>query len=573
MAPRRRCPVCRSRQWHKEPSSGLIACSEGHILQNYRNETTTEAEDLGGAHAMLKRTIKSGRKKTEDLGLGRANPQLYHGARGTYLYYQCLQLIFRKQIAALTKLWNLPSEFELICRDIWALNLTLLPEHPPPEPYHYVHGENAGSQDDDDQDPSSDENDEDGDEDGILATLQADTSSESEPEGEDGDGVGRGEPKQTRKKRSPDLNKYRSVTSTIAVLMLACWTIRIPVMFRDFVSAIEAYDLPYLDPVRHLPPTMVAHLTRAKIQSLSMQRPPRTLTLHNLTSRLAKKMHASFDVFTPELNAAPLLWRIIRVLGGNPTLYQLTKQLACILSLPLSVSYTLAPGLERLKANDPEHHVYDHVPVEVGFVAVTIIALKMVYGLDGEDRVHSDPGDPGLSLPAIDEYLEYVGRLSEKDIKERNTMFSSESQMSVGDLNDVMLDEYVSFCERALLGGENDGDGVVAKYFPLKGREWKDLPDSETAIPCGKMQGSRPDEDGKGVRPGEKYKVFIGTDSGGSVATGLEALVRRGAGYIKVSEEDIFSVTERCERRLLSWWKKQRKNTRNRKRSQIRTKH
>ncbi len=107
----------------------------------------------------------------------------------------------------------------------------------------------------------------------------------------------------------------------------------------------------------------------------------------------------------------------------------------------------LAPGLERLKASDPEHHVYDHVPVEVGFVAVTIIALKMVYGLDGEDRlvntwqedkvidgsyasrVHSDPGDPGLSLPAIDEYLEYVSGLSEKDITERNTMFSSESQM------------------------------------------------------------------------------------------------------------------------------------------------
>ncbi|KAK0206431.1 hypothetical protein DFS33DRAFT_1381535 [Desarmillaria ectypa] len=572
MAPRRRCPVCQSRQWHKEPSSGLIACREGHILQNYRNETTTEAEDLGGAHAMLKRTIKSGRKKAEDVGLGRANPQLYHGTRGTYLYYQCLQLIFRKQITALTRLWNLPSEFELVCRDIWALNLTLLPEHPPPEPYHYVHGENAGSQDDDDQDPLSDKNDEDGDDDQILATLQADTSSESESEREDGDGSGCEEPKQTRKKRSPNLNKYRSVTSTVAVLMLACWTMRIPVMFRDFISAIEAYDLPYLDPVRLLPPTMVAHLTRAKIQSLSMQWPPRTLTLHNLTSRLAKKMHALFGVFTPELNAAPLLWRVTKVLGGNPTLYQLTKQLARLLSLPLSVSYTLAPGLERLKESDPEHHAYDHVPVEVGFVAVTIIALKMVYGLDGEHRVHSNPGDPASSLPAIDEYLEYMGRLSEEDIKERNTMFSSESQMSVGDLNELMLDEYVSFCERALLGGENDGDGVVAKYFPLKGRECKNLPNSETEIPCGKMQGSRPD-DGKGVRPGEKYKVFIGTDSGGSVAADLEMLVRRGAGYIKVSEEDIFSVTERCERRLLSWWKRQQKDNRNRKRSGTETKH
>jgi len=80
MAPRRRCPVCRSKQWHKEPSSGLIACSEGHILQvsslrlphkagltpctqNYRNEAA-EADDLG-PHALRRRALKSGRKKKE----------------------------------------------------------------------------------------------------------------------------------------------------------------------------------------------------------------------------------------------------------------------------------------------------------------------------------------------------------------------------------------------------------------------------------------------------------------------------------------------------------------------------
>ena len=32
MARRRRCPVCKSRQWRKEPSSGVITCSEGHVL-------------------------------------------------------------------------------------------------------------------------------------------------------------------------------------------------------------------------------------------------------------------------------------------------------------------------------------------------------------------------------------------------------------------------------------------------------------------------------------------------------------------------------------------------------------
>jgi RNA polymerase I-specific transcription initiation factor RRN7 len=79
MAPRRKCPVCGSKQWHKDSSSGLVACSEGHVIQvcgchlstsilegnrhcqNYRNEAG-EADDLGN-HTMRKRTLKSGRQK------------------------------------------------------------------------------------------------------------------------------------------------------------------------------------------------------------------------------------------------------------------------------------------------------------------------------------------------------------------------------------------------------------------------------------------------------------------------------------------------------------------------------
>jgi len=39
--------------------------------------------------------------------------QVYHGARARYHYFQCLQLLLRKQVVALTILWNLPPEFEV----------------------------------------------------------------------------------------------------------------------------------------------------------------------------------------------------------------------------------------------------------------------------------------------------------------------------------------------------------------------------------------------------------------------------------------------------------------------------
>ena len=42
---------------------------------------------------------------------------VYHGDRARFHYYQCLQLLFRKQVAALTTLWKLPPEFE-VCRPL-----------------------------------------------------------------------------------------------------------------------------------------------------------------------------------------------------------------------------------------------------------------------------------------------------------------------------------------------------------------------------------------------------------------------------------------------------------------------
>ena len=82
---------------------------------------------------------------------------------------------------------------------------------------------------------------------------------------------------------------YEKPASTIAVLLVACWTMRVPVLCRDFIrhviafnseleltitivaSLIEKYELPYLDPVARqlLPGDMVVHLSKHNIQALS----------------------------------------------------------------------------------------------------------------------------------------------------------------------------------------------------------------------------------------------------------------------------------------------------------------
>jgi len=85
MGLRPRCPICLSRRWRKDPTSGLIVCSEGHVFevthyahasapyineaQNYRNETIER--DEAPSHALKKRAIRA---KPVDEGLGNVNP-------------------------------------------------------------------------------------------------------------------------------------------------------------------------------------------------------------------------------------------------------------------------------------------------------------------------------------------------------------------------------------------------------------------------------------------------------------------------------------------------------------------
>ena len=64
----------------------------------------------------------------------------------------------------------------------------------------------------------------------------ASSSSEDEDEGEGGAGSADKPNSQPRKHRGPgSRRKYEAPPSTIAVLALACWILRVPAMYLDFI--------------------------------------------------------------------------------------------------------------------------------------------------------------------------------------------------------------------------------------------------------------------------------------------------------------------------------------------------
>ncbi|KAF8529135.1 hypothetical protein BU17DRAFT_36968 [Hysterangium stoloniferum] len=558
----RRCPICRSRQWHKEAASGLVTCSEGHVLQNYRNETR-ETTELG-PHALRKRTLKSGRVRKDDTGKGDA--ALYHGARARYLYFESLQLILRAQIRVLIQEWKLPLEFEVICKDIWALHLSLLPRPPDPEwamnEAHQGHGDPTGSasgsdsgpddqgdwtlRDDGDKGEKQDEKDE---TEAILDDLLKEA--EATP-GSDGDTDSDGGTRANRKgnRTAPEKKKrntYEAPAGNIAVLMMGCWTIRLPVMYRDFVRLIEAYKLPYLDGVRVLPGEMRRHLAKETVSMLNPHFPPTVLKLHRLTSRLVRLCWTRFGIHTPEVNGGPMLWRIVRALKGTATLYGLAKSMARELYLPLTLDVSLAPGLVPRRQGDPRRHKGDNVPVEVGLVGVVIVVLKMVYGLDGVKRRVMD-GDPGSTLPGLEMYIEMV-RAGEGD--EDEELFSECGKMiNVATLENEEIDKYLEFCEGALLG--NEGGDKSTDYMGRSGP--LDVAKEENSTRQGTTtKASRVKievYDGSAEEDPGRIRIYKATDTLGRLPAPFNLVLEAGATFSGVPIDKLARVVERFERRL-----------------------
>lgn len=143
---------------------------------------------------------------------------------------------------------------KVVCRDIWALHLELLPSPPPAEPLLHqldvggivrsrVPGANTRREppdvtnnvnpdkpknDGESTDSEQGEEDEDSEMERFLQEAsESPSETSSDSDGNPKAGAQRAEAKSWRRVDAP--------TSNVSVLILACWILRIPVMYQDFI--------------------------------------------------------------------------------------------------------------------------------------------------------------------------------------------------------------------------------------------------------------------------------------------------------------------------------------------------
>ena len=142
---------------------------------------------------------------------------------------------------------------QIICRDLWALHLSFLSSPPPPEPLlhkqaTYDHPSSKSA------DPmksksnttdsveilpgqtnantsESDDSEEDSDTDELLFLFSE--TSLSEDDKDDDSRQPRPKPKSSRQKVDTFLRN--GPASNVALLMVACWTLRLPIIYKDLI--------------------------------------------------------------------------------------------------------------------------------------------------------------------------------------------------------------------------------------------------------------------------------------------------------------------------------------------------
>ncbi|KAH7100284.1 hypothetical protein BKA62DRAFT_706577 [Auriculariales sp. MPI-PUGE-AT-0066] len=558
----RRCPICKSKSWRKETGTGMIICSEGHVLQNYRNESN---EQDASHHALKRMRLKSQRKRK---GVkSRTNPYFYHGDRGMYLYFQCQQLLLRKQIEVVTKLWHLPAEFEVLCRDIWAVKLASHPDPPPPEPYWHNadHDRPKPSSQPDKTRRSSGSDSESGSDENerrvrdlMDAISDSETEDESDSSDEDqasmtGDQDGPGDtagdenaevdassrtlsPQRSRKWRQRNFPDLMLPAANIAVMNVACWILRIPVTCMDFVSLIDDYQLPYLESLHQLPETMKRHISTPIARLINPKLPPRPPHLHHLSSVLAGKLKER-GIPIPEFNVAPALWRAVHVMSCSPVLFHMAKSIGRACNVPFTLHPSVTPWLTH--APEEERHLHK----------------------DGTERVPRMETDPALALPSLKGFLQVLRAAESAALKTRQYLFSSRSDASTLDFSVEQIDQFLDFFQLAIVDKKSEHciptiaqcSLSTASSVQVRGLRAEAVPCSTTAA----LEVNYADSNTHALLPGGLTCVFDAHDTAGTIPSDLNTVLAAGVRWTGFPVDSILVAVEIYERRLVHWWQDQ----------------
>ncbi|KAK4048169.1 hypothetical protein OIO90_005933 [Microbotryomycetes sp. JL221] len=271
----------------------------------------------------------------------------------------------------------------------------------------------------------------------------------------------------------------------LAIIYLACTTLRLPVFLSDIAHFAETHQILYINAKSHIPNAMLTHLNSDSKILLDPKRIRRIFVageacLMSFTQQLVKMYKEDWGVLFPEPNLQLLSWRLCRSLacprllsladvtpGGAwltsnvcaATFYVFLKRLCGLIP---GFSLSVYPAV-RTRAKNLEH-VFPE-PAEQVLAAALVLVARLVYNLDApQNQTNSSVTLEGL--PDVDRWLSAIREIQR--VHEGGDISSLWAKRA-DQMTNNEIDAYLDFFEKRIAPSTAKPTRLqdIERFFPL----------------------------------------------------------------------------------------------------------
>lgn len=371
------------------------------------------------------------------------------------LYLECLQLVLRRQVWWLVREQRLPPELETVVRDLWDLrirNFAGLKRAP------------RGAADDTEPESAPDSGT-----DGELFSSQAGNESDTSTATTR---TTASRAKSWASEPGQDWN-MPGLFHCLAFCYLGCLSLSLPVRVGHIYNWAKREQLPFLGARVGMPEEMLDRLPGPYHRALTVQHSSfQGGELHQAVLDLVLEYHLNYKMVFPELNAPLVLLEYLRELAlpGESQGLRVPRNLANLFAAEIYVhvramtrllQFTFAFNMEKKRFK-----ILDHP--DVLLVACIVVSTKLIYPLDGEDRVPVSCRDPSSLRMDWDKWRELM-RDPDSEGLERRDMYKVQPE-DAWSMTDRKIDDYLDWFEQTQLQPNKESQQELKEFFPVRER-------------------------------------------------------------------------------------------------------
>ncbi|CAG8482463.1 1996_t:CDS:2 [Paraglomus occultum] len=436
----RRCLVCKSTRWINDSLGGYV-CERGHKA-DIVNLAEEEVQHVKGRKK--RKALRTSSRRNDE------SSQAFSGEKAYYCFLSAYQLVLRAFIHSMIHDLGCPLEYESVMQQLWLLYINKLPKLTAPR--EWVRELESPAADSDNENVDYAEMVEDiafrSELEERIPTYDIQSTNEAEDE-EYND--------ETDVENEQILSTSRITSPAMLYLLVLCYYgvlwMRLPILFIDIHRAANNGVIPYFNARAILPTALKNRLAGYIRNGFNHDLMPVELCLR-VVRKFAEFYKSNYGITFPEINTPPLMYRYIRDLMLPPELYVVVREIANVTQTSFTINHAKGTPM----------------PWEI-LMAFVIIAAKMLYGLDGKERVFNQNDQFVIYMPSKQDWLK---TLSERraDIFNQNLPFNWRQWQSFSEHNP---DKYVDICSSNVVGNkqrtrrrfrykQNNADAIAAFF-------------------------------------------------------------------------------------------------------------